>query len=62
MSSIRELLWQDPLHMIAGAFYEFMPGPYQSLPRKDNGNGIPLIPEAPRLALAYQQIFWACLR
>jgi len=56
MSSIRELLWQDPLHMIAGALYEFVPGPYQSLPREDNGLGTFLIPEAPQLALTYHQL------
>jgi hypothetical protein len=56
MSSIRDLLWQDPLHMIAGALYEFVPGPYQSLPRDGNGIGTFLIPEAPQLALAYQQL------
>ncbi len=55
MSSIRELLWQDPLHMLAGALYEFVPGPYQSLHREGNGLGAFLIPEAPQLALAYQQ-------
>ena len=57
MSNIRELLWQDPLHMIAGALYEFVPGPYQSLPREDNGLGTFLTPEAPQLALTYQQLF-----
>ena len=56
MSNIRELLWQDPLHMIAGALYEFVPGPYQSLPREDNGLGTFLIPEAPQLAITYQQL------
>jgi hypothetical protein len=56
MSNIRELLWQDPLHMIAGALYEFVPGPHQSLPREGNGLGTFLIPEAPQLALAYQQL------
>jgi len=56
MSSIRELLWQDPLHMIAGPLYEFVPGPYQSLHREDNGIGTFLLPEAPQLALAYQQL------
>ena len=56
MSNIRELLWQDPLHMIAGALYEFVPGPYQSLTREDNGLGTFLIPEAPQLALTYQQL------
>jgi hypothetical protein len=57
MSSIRELLWQDPLHMIAGALYEFVPGPHQSLPREDNGLGTFLTLEAPQLALTYQQFF-----
>ena len=56
MSSIRELLWQDPLHMIAGALYEFVPGPHQSLPQEGNRLGTFLIPEAPQLALAYQQL------
>ena len=56
MSNVRDLLWQDPLHMIAGALYEFVPGPYQSLPREDNGLGTFLIPEAPQLALTYQQL------
>jgi Short C-terminal domain len=56
MSSIREQLWQDPLHMIAGALYEFVPGPYQSLPRGNDGIGTFLIPEAPQLALTYQQL------
>jgi hypothetical protein len=57
MSNVRELLWQDPLHMIAGALYEFVPGPHQSLPPEDNGLGRFLLPEAPQLALAYQQLF-----
>ena len=39
MSNVRELLWQDPLHMIAGALYEFVPGPHQNLHREDNGLG-----------------------
>jgi len=56
MSNVRELLWQDPLHMIAGPLYEFVPGPYQSLHREDNGLGTFLLPEAPQLALAYQQL------
>ena len=56
MAGIRELLWQDPLHMIAGPLYEFVPGPYQSLTREDNGIGTFLIPEAPQLALNYQQL------
>jgi hypothetical protein len=56
MSNVRELLWQDPLHMIAGALYEFVPGPHQNLHREDNGLGTFLLPEAPQLALAYQQL------
>jgi hypothetical protein len=55
MSSVRELLWQDPLHMIAGALYEFVPGPHQSL-TGEGGIGTFLIPEAPQLALTYQQL------
>ena len=42
--------------MIAGALYESVPGPYQSLTREDNGLGTFLIPEAPQLALNYQQL------
>jgi hypothetical protein len=57
MSTVRELLWQDPLHMIAGALYEFVPGPHQSLTREDDWIGTFLIPEAPQLALTYQQLF-----
>ena len=56
MSNVRELLWQDPLHMIAGALYEFVPGPYQSPHREDDGLGTFLLPEAPQLVLAYQQL------
>jgi hypothetical protein len=56
MSSVRELLWKDPLHMIAGALYEFVPGPHQTLHREDSGLGTFLIPEAPELALTYQQL------
>lgn len=56
MSSVRELLWQDPLHMIAGPLYEFAPGPHQSAIREDSGIGTFLIPEAPQLALTYQQL------
>ena len=56
MAGIRELLWQDPLHMIAGALYEFVPGPYQSLHREDHGLWTYLLPEASQLALAYQQL------
>ena len=57
MSSIRELLWQDPLHIIAGSLYEFVPGPHRSLTREGDGIGTFLIPEAPQLALSYQQLF-----
>jgi hypothetical protein len=56
MGSVRELLWQDPLHMVAGALYEFVPGPHQSLIREDNGMRTFLLPEAPQLALNYQQL------
>ncbi len=56
MSSVRELLWQNPLHMIAGSIYEFVPGPHQSLTPEDNGIGTFLIPEAPQLALTYQPL------
>ena len=56
MSSIRELLWQYPLHMIAGALDGFVPGPFQSLHREDNGLETFLIPEAPQLVLAHQQL------
>lgn len=56
MSSIRELLWQDPLHMMTGALYEFVPGSHQSLHREGNGLGTFLIPEAPEIVLTYQQL------
>lgn len=56
MSNIRDLLWKDPLHMIAGPLYEFVPGPHQSLDREDSGLWTLLIPESPQLALAYQQL------
>ena len=56
MSSVRELLWQDPLHMIAGALYEFVPGPHQSLTREDDWIGTFLIPEARQLTLTYHQL------
>jgi hypothetical protein len=56
MGTVRELLWQDPLHMVAGALYEFVPGPHQSLIREDNGIKTFLLPEAPQLALNYQQL------
>ena len=42
--------------MIVGALYEFVPGPYQSLTREDNGIGTLLIPDAPQLVLNYQQL------
>jgi len=56
MSSVRELLWQDPLHMIAGPLYEFVPGPHQSLTQENDWIGTFLIPEAPQLALNYQEL------
>jgi hypothetical protein len=56
MSSVRELLWRNPLHIIAGALYEFVPGPHQRLLQEGNGLGTFLIPEAPQLALAYQEL------
>jgi hypothetical protein len=42
--------------MIAGALYEFVPGPHQSLHREGNGLGTFLIPEAPQLAITYQPL------
>jgi hypothetical protein len=56
MSSIRELLWEDPLPMIAGALYEYVPDPYQDLHREDDGLGTFLIPETPQVALPLQQL------
>jgi Short C-terminal domain len=56
MPNVRELLWQDPLHMISGPLYEFVPGPHQSLDREDNELWTFLVPEAPQLALAYQPL------
>jgi hypothetical protein len=42
--------------MIAGAVNEFVPGPFQSLRREDNGRRTFLIPEAPQLVLAHLQL------
>ena len=56
MSNVRELVSQDPLHMIAGSLYEFVLGPHQSVTPEDNGIGTFLAPEAPQLAITYQPI------
>lgn len=56
MSNVRNLVWQDPLHMIAGSIYEFVPGPHQSLTLEADGIGNFLTPEAPQLALTYQPL------
>lgn len=42
--------------MIAGPLYEFVPGRHQSVIREDSGIGTFLIPEAPQLALTYEQL------
>lgn len=42
--------------MIAGPLYEFVPGRHQSLIGENDGIGTFLIPEAPQLALTYQQL------
>jgi len=56
MPNVRELLWQDPLHMIAAPLYEFVPGPHQSVTREGNELWTFLVPEAPQIALAYEPL------
>jgi hypothetical protein len=56
MTNVRELLWQDPLHMIAAPLYDFVPGPHQSVIKEGSTLGTFLIPETLQLALAYQQL------
>jgi hypothetical protein len=57
MSSIREQLWQDPMPMIAGALYEYVPDPSQDLHREGHGLGTFLIADkTPHVALTDQQL------
>lgn len=56
MANVRELLWQDPLHMIAASLYDFVPGPHHNVIREGSSLGSFLIPEALQLALAYQPL------
>ena len=56
MSNVRDLVWQDPLHMIAAPLYEFVPGPHQSMTREANELWTFLVPEAPQITLAYQPL------
>lgn len=56
MPGIRDLLREDPLHMIAGPRYEFVPGPHQQARPEENGLRAVLFPDLPELALTYREL------
>jgi hypothetical protein len=56
MPSIRELVWRNPLHVIAAPLYDFVPGPYQAVSSSHNSLVGLLNPEPLQLALTYQPI------
>jgi hypothetical protein len=56
MPNIRELVRQQPLHMIASPLYDFVPGPYQAVSALHPSLTSLLIPEPLQLALTYQPI------
>lgn len=56
MPGIRDLLREDPLHMIAGPQYEFSPGPHLHARPEDDGLRTFLFPDLPELVLAYHAL------
>lgn len=55
MPAIRELLREDPLHMVAGPQYEFAPGPHQTMRQESTWLGAFLSPNPPELILAFHE-------
>lgn len=56
MPGIRELVWRNPLHVIAAPLYDFVPGPYQAVSSSHDSLLGFLNPEPLQLALTYQPI------
>ncbi len=56
MPGIRDLLREDPLHMVAAPRYEFVPGSHENVRQENKGLGALLFPDLPELTLAYQAL------
>ncbi|WP_455378101.1 SHOCT domain-containing protein [Petrachloros mirabilis] len=56
MPSIHELVWEDPLHMIAGPLYEFAPKPHQNKQKENVGFRSFVSSDPPELILSYQDL------
>jgi len=56
LPNIRELVRQQPLHMIAAPLYDFVPGPHQAISSAPSRLTSVLVPEPLHLALTYQPI------
>lgn len=56
MPGIRDLLREDPLHMVAAPRYEFIPGSHENLRQENKGLGAFLFPDLPELTLAYEAL------
>ncbi|MCS6292580.1 MAG: SHOCT domain-containing protein [Nitrospira sp.] len=56
MPGIRDLLREDPLHMVAAPRYEFIPGSHENVWQENTGLGAFLFPDLPELTLAYQAL------
>lgn len=56
MPGIRDLLREDPLHMIAGPRYEFAPGPHQLARPAEDGLRTFFFPDLPELVLVYRAL------
>jgi hypothetical protein len=56
LPSIRELVWEKPLHMIAAPLYDFAPGPHQTINSSHTSLLSFVIPEPPQIALAFQPL------
>ena len=56
MSTIRDLLWENPLRSNSGHLFQFIPGKFQHLPPNKKPFGGLLGTPVPELAIAYQSI------
>lgn len=56
MPGIRDLLREEPLHMIAGPQYEFVPGPHQLARPAEDGLRTFFFPDLPELVLVYSAL------
>lgn len=59
MSTVREILWQDPMWSEAGPFYDLVPGEHETVREEEGSSRGLLSPTLPTLSIEYKQLLVA---